>query len=88
MQEITTLTEEINKLKNDISNTQENKEVHNLDVENLKVVIDMLNSFSMNFEITDDVIQKRLMIQTLLEEVIWNGDTQEIDVNIFGSKKK
>lgn len=87
MQEITTLTEEINKLKNDISNTQENKEVHNLDVENLKVVIDMLNSFSMNFEITDDVIQKRLMIQTLLEEVIWNGDTQEIDVNIFGSKK-
>ena len=48
----------------------------------------MLKEFEENFEITDDITKKRLMIQTILNDVTWNGETLEAKITMFGEDKK
>ncbi len=88
MQEVSKLSAEINKLKSELENIKEDKKTYNYDLENLKLIVKMLKEFEENFEITDDITKKRLMIQTILNDVTWNGETLEAKITMFGEDKK
>lgn len=88
MDEITKLSDEVKALKSKLEDLNKNKGTYHTDIENLKITVNMLKNFKDNFEITDDITQKRLMLQTILKEVIWNGDTYEAKLIILEDKKK
>lgn len=88
MDEVTKLSDEVKSLKSKLEDINNNKITYSADIENLKITIDMLKNFKDNFNITDDINQKRLMLQTILQEVIWNGDTYEANLIILEDKKK
>lgn len=88
MQEVDKLSSEINKLKLEQKNIKDDKKAYDYDLENLKIIIKMLEEFDENFEITDDIAKKRLMIQTILNNATWNGDTLEAEITMFGEDKK
>lgn len=88
MQEIRTLGDEVKDLKFKLDNTSENKKTYEQDIRNLELIIEMLEHFHRNFDITDDISQKRLMLQTILQKVTWNGETLEANLSILESKKK
>lgn len=88
MQEVDKLSSEINKLKLEQKNIKDDKKAYDYDLENLKIIIRMLEEFDENFEITDDIAKKRLMIQTILNNATWNGDTLEAEITMFGEDKK
>ena len=88
MQEINTLSDEVKNLKLKLDNANEDKSLYKQDIKNLELIIEMLEHFDKSFELTDDIPQKRLMLQTILQKVTWNGETQEANLSILDSKKK
>lgn len=88
MQEVNKLSSDINKLKSDLKTIKEDKETYNYDLENLNLILNMLDEFDKNFEITENISQKRLMLQTLLNNITWDGENLEAKLTMFGDKKK
>lgn len=88
MQEINALSNEVKNLKLKLDNANEDKLLYKQDIKNLELIIEMLEHFDRNFDITDDISQKRLMLQTILQKVTWNGETLEANLSILDSKKK
>ena len=88
MNEITKLSNEITNLKKQLKSIKDNKREYDYDLENLKLVVSMLENFSTSFNITDDITQRRLMLQTIIKSAIWNGETYEADITILEDKKK
>lgn len=88
MKGIDKISKEINELKLSVKNINNNKKEFNSDLENLKITINLLENFSTVFNITDDIHQKRLLLQTILKEVIWDGDNLEAKLIILEDKKK
>lgn len=88
MQEINRLSEEVTHKKESLENVVNNKKTFDFDIENLKLIIHTLENFDKRFEITDDVAQKRLLLQTVLNEVIWDSKNFEAKLVIFKDKKK
>ena len=89
------IMKEIDKLSNDISESkklvkslEENKEMQNTDINNLTLILNMLDKFNSTFDFIDDIVQKRLILQTILSSAIWNGETYEVKLSILEDKKK
>lgn len=87
MQEINRLSNEINTKKESLEQVITNKKTFDFDIENLKLIINLLDNFDKNFELTSDISQKRLLLQTILNEVIWDGKNFEAKLIIFKDKK-
>ena len=48
----------------------------------------MLDNFENNFNLSQDVTKKRLLLQTIIKEIKWNGETLEVDLTLFHDDKK
>ena len=88
MQEVNKLSNEISQLKEELKDLNANKEIKNIDLNNLNLILSMLDTFNTVFDSIDDIKQKRLMLQNLLSSAIWNGESYEVKLNILDDKKK
>lgn len=88
MQEITKLSDEVNALKSSLENISNESDAYNDDIKNLDLIISMLDNFENNFNISKDISKKRLLLQTILKEIRWNGENLETELTLFHDDKK
>lgn len=88
MQEINKLSDEVNDLKLNLDNTVNNKKTFDFDIDNLNIIIESLDRFSSTYNSLSDISQKRLLIQTILSKVIWDGENYNARLVILEDKKK
>lgn len=88
MQEVNKLSDEVSKLKINLDNTVSEKKTFNFDIDNLNIILESLDRFSSTYNSLTDISQKRLMIQTILNKVIWDGENYNARLVILEDKKK
>lgn len=88
MQEVNKLSDEVSKLKINLDNTVSEKKTFNFDIDNLNIILESLDRFSSTYNSLTDISQKRLMIQTILSKVIWDGENYNARLVILDDKKK
>ena len=88
MEQMNILGEEIKLLKDKLNGVIKEKNDFNKDLVEMNLVIDALIKFNNNFHLIDDTRQKRLLIQTIVDRIEWNGNTYECTVSILDDKKK
>ena len=88
MQEINKLSDEVNSLKQSLETETEEKETVAYDIKNLKIILDQFNKLESTFELTDDINTRRLLLQTILTKVTWDGENYEAELTILEDKKK
>lgn len=79
--EIKNLESKYNYTLNEINNT-------NLNTKNTEIIINALDEFKTYYNKIDDIDKKKFMLGMIIDTVIWDGTTQEIELNFWGSKKK
>lgn len=84
MNEISSINDEIKQLENslDYNSNEQNKE--EMEIKNLEVVMDALRNFNENIDLIQDVNQRRLLIQTITNTILWDGDTCTAKIRING----
>lgn len=94
MSETSAIKKEILDLQNNLNNIESDKnEITNQTV-NLELIIHSLKHFNENIDTVDtidDISKKRILIQSVTNRVVWNGDMLKFKVEILGmddSKKK
>ena len=88
MQEINKLSDEVKTLKSSLEDVSSKNNTYNSDIKNLELIISMLDNFENNFNLSQDVTKKRLLLQTIIKEIKWNGETLEADLTLFHDDKK
>lgn len=88
MQEINKLSDEVKTLKSSLDTVSSENNTYNSDIKNLELIISMLDNFENNFNLSQDVTKKRLLLQTIIKEIKWNGETLEADLTLFHDDKK
>ena len=84
MKQITSFNSEINELESSLETNHANNSKAQLKIKNLQFVIDSIEKFNSNINLIDDVNEKRLLIQTITKEILWNGNTYTAKVIING----
>ncbi|MGL5330643.1 MAG: hypothetical protein ACRDD7_15335, partial [Peptostreptococcaceae bacterium] len=79
--ELKNLESKYNYTLNEINNTNNN-------TKNTEIVLNALDEFKTYYNDTDDIQKKKVMLSMILDSVTWNGDTEEVEINFWGSKKK
>ena len=88
MQEINKLSDEVNSLKQSLETETEEKETVAYDIKNLKIILDQFDKLESTFKLTDDINTRRLLLQTILTKVTWDGENYEAELTILEDKKK
>ena len=79
--EIKDLESQYNQIFKDINNTNTNSQ-------NTHLILNALDEFKTFYNNVDDISQRKLLLSMILDNVTWNGDTKEVAINFWGSKKK
>lgn len=85
---INTLSREIKELQLQVSEVACTVEDATIENNNYELVINTLDKFKDNFESIEDIKTKKALLSMLIDEIRWNGDTSEIEIDFWGSKKK
>jgi DNA invertase Pin-like site-specific DNA recombinase len=85
--EILNINNEIKELEKSVDNIKFNRNNTNLKIKNLESVLEILDKFNKNIDNIEDISQKRFLIQTVVEKILWNGETYEALVKILGMSK-
>ena len=85
---INTLSREIKVLQEQVNEVACTMEDANIENNNYELVINALARFKDNFENIEDIKTKKALLSMLIDEIRWNGDTSEIEIDFWGSKKK
>ncbi|NFO40832.1 recombinase family protein [Clostridium botulinum] len=93
--ELTSLNNEIKQSQLTLDSFEKQDNKFNSEIKNIQLVINSLKKFNENIELTDDVSQKRFLIQSIIDKIIWDGDKYEAKVLLLqlgsldeGLKKK
>lgn len=91
MEEIKSLNKEILDLEKNLENINNNTaETNNLKYD-IKQLVDSLENYNKNIDVVEDVNQKRFLIRSVVDKVLWDGDNYKYKVKLLGmddSKKK
>ncbi|MBO3446389.1 recombinase family protein [Clostridium sp. CCUG 7971] len=79
--EIKDLESKYNYILDDINNT-------NNSIKNIGIVLNALDEFKTHYNKIDDIKKKKFMLGLIIDTLTWNGNTEEIEMNFWGSKKK
>ena len=85
---INTLSKEIKDLQTQCNEVACTVEDANIENNNYELVMNTLDKFKDNFENIEDIQTKKALLSMLIDEIRWNGDTSEIQIDFWGSKKK
>lgn len=85
--EIEKLNQEIESLNNKLTELDNlSKEIDSIDI-NLNIISDAFIRFRNEFD-DADLNTKRFLLSSIIDEIIWDGDTGNINVCYLGTKKK
>ena len=82
--EISNINNETKELEKSLENIKSNKNNTNLKIKNLELVLDSLDKFNENIDKIEDVSQRRFLVQSIAEKILWDGETYEARVKILG----
>lgn len=85
---INTLSKEIKELQAQVSEVAITIDEGETTNRNTELVLNALDNFKTNFNTIEDVRAKRALFSMFIDEIRWNGDTAEIQIDFWGSKKK
>lgn len=93
MNQISNINNETIKLQNQLDDIQKSENQQKVDNKNLKLFIQNVQNFNDNLRRTDDVFQKRYLLQGIVKNVIWDSISYEATINFLediedNSKKK
>lgn len=54
---------------------------------NIDILIDALNSLSTTIHLIPDINKKKLLLETIIDSIFWDGETGEVTINLWGAKK-
>lgn len=82
------LGEEIKRLQSELNNLEESKNYNVKKELEVDMLIDLLKKFNTTFDSIKDISQKRVVLETIIDRIEWNGINQNVDITLWGSKKK
>ncbi|KEH90578.1 recombinase family protein [Clostridium botulinum] len=95
LKKIDELGKEIKDLEAKAQNADNEKKENDLSILNIDIVLDSLKEFNMFFDNINDlknddytIRRKRYLLEKIIDKITFNGDTQEISIDLWGSKKK
>lgn len=87
--EMEKINSEIKELKDQLEEVERNNNTLDEQIDNTQIVLDSLNKFNKEFSALTDIQQKRNLIQTIVDNITWDGDTSIFKIHLFlGDKKK
>ncbi|WP_010296010.1 recombinase family protein [Clostridium senegalense] len=87
MNEITKLQSEVQNLKEKQKNCDKDSYDISVDIDQIEILNDLLTNM-LNTIDKVDYTEKRKLLHSVVEEVIWNGKGYTVEINLIGSKKK
>lgn len=84
MKNLKILKNEIKELKLSYKNIETSNNKVETGIKTIKDIIKSLEYFNKNIETTGDILQKRFLVQSIVEKIIWNGDTFDAKIELLG----
>lgn len=84
MNEISKITDEINKLKEKLKNTNTKNEYIKETIDDINILVDNFIKFNNYIDTTTEINIKRALIRNIIEKVIYNVDEKNFEVHFFG----
>lgn len=53
---------------------------------NVEIIRNALEKFNTTFDTIDEISEKRILIETIINKIEWNGITKHVDITLWGSK--
>lgn len=95
MSKVNNLGEEIKKLQSNLNNARTEKSNAAENKVNANIILDAINEFNTIFSNMDEIrndedtiSKKRMLIETIIDKITWDGTTKKICIDLWGSKKK
>jgi len=84
LEELNTQLEDLQDEYNHLSSEKDDidKKEYNIDL-----MVESLKYFNKNIDTLKDINNRRMLIESVVDSIIWNGDTEEIEINLWGVKK-
>lgn len=89
--EISSINNEIKELESNLDNIECDKNEIVNQTANLELIINSFKHFNENINVVNDISKKRILIQSVASQILWDGDNYKSTVKILGmddSKKK
>lgn len=88
MKEINNISKENSIIKDKLSTNTNKIEKTRMEINNINIALDMLKRFDTTFDVITDIKQKRLMLKTIVNKVLWDGLDYKAKIVILDDKKK
>lgn len=85
---IESLGNEIKKLNFKLDKSKDTKQENIQKKLNFEIIEKSLHEFNSSFDMIKDTSKKRLILENIIDKVYWNGNTGDVDIQLWGSKKK
>jgi site-specific DNA recombinase len=85
---INDLGKEIKELNAQYDGILNDVDVNKKDSRNVEIVVNAINEFKEYFNIIDDYQKKKFMLSIAIEKITYDSDTDVVDIDLWGSKKK
>ncbi|MEJ8553123.1 recombinase family protein [Tepidibacter sp. Z1-5] len=89
------LGKEIKELEMKLTNNKNEKKKASTNITNTSLIVDTLKEFNSFFDNVEDlnndenvIMKKRHLLETLVDRVTWDGETNNINIDLWGTKKK
>ncbi|WP_411680461.1 recombinase family protein [Clostridium thailandense] len=81
------LNSQLEDLQNQYNNTLTEKDDLDKKKYNIDLVMESLNYFNQSIDTLPGISNRRFLIESLVNSIIWHDDTGEIEINLWGLKK-
>lgn len=81
------LNNELESLQAEYNNLSIQKDDINKKEYNIDLMIESLRYFNKNIDTLKDIDNRRVLMESVVDSIIWNGDTEELEINLWGVKK-
>lgn len=86
MNQITNLSNEIDILKTRINNENNMLKYIKSEIANFELLKSSFQNFDKNFNETDDINEKRNLVKSIVDNIIYYPDEENFEINFFGQK--
>ncbi len=93
LSKIDELGNKIKELQTKLISLKNKKQEATANVVNSSLILDTIKEFNSFFDSTLDnsentIMKKRYLLETIIDKITWNGESNDIHINLWGSKKK
>lgn len=81
------LNNELENLQSEYDNLLNQKDSITRKEYNIDLIVESLRYFNKNIDSSKDINNRRILIESVIDSIIWHDDTEEIEINLWGVKK-